>query len=277
GERLGILPEVVSVTLAADEADDDGAWRRARAGLGYLAVVLLVLACVTSLLQIKVIPEYRHVIRDFGMEEPAALRLAASPWFFVPATIAVFPFLVAGAILRSIVAGTAPWAAVAVITGLVFLAWFAGRAVVRRVGGALATLFLRCRRRAAALDHLGAAVAAGRSFPGAAALLAECQVDHAVAASLRRLAAGGSSADLAGAGLATAAEQRFVEASGAAGAEAWGLHALARGQRERQGRRALAWSGTVVPVVTVLVMGAVVLLEVLAIFEPLVRLIEALA
>ena len=75
----------------------------------------------------------------------------------------------------------------------------------------------------------------------------------------------------------TAAEQRFVAAAGAAGAEAWGLHTLARMQRDRHAQRALTWSGTVVPVVAAVVMGALVLLEALAMFEPLVRLIEALA
>ncbi|MFM8283200.1 MAG: hypothetical protein ACKOCW_06535 [Planctomycetaceae bacterium] len=281
GMRLGLLPEVVSATLAADAAADDGAWRRARSGLGYLAVVALVFVCVTALLVIKVIPQYRHIIREFGMAEPAALSLAASPWFTVPAMIVLLPFVVVVKVLEAFVDGTAPAGAVVVVTGLVILAWITGRAVVRFlgrvVGRRLAAPFLRGRRRAAALDHLGVAVAAGRPLDEAAAILAECQVDRAVAAGLRRVAAGGRVADLADAGLVTAAEQRFVAAAGAAGAEAWGLHTLARMQRDRHARRALGWSGTVVPVVAAVVMGALVLLEALAMFEPLVRLIEALA
>lgn len=281
GERLGLLPQVVSATLATDEGEDEAAWHRVRAGLGYLAVVVFVFSCVTALVAFRVIPQYRHIIREFGMEEPAALRLAAgvSPWLAAPAALVIIPVAVLLALVQGVTDAAGAIGAVAVVTALLILAWFAGRAVVRLfgrlIGRRLVAPFLRPRRRAAALDHLGVAVAAGRPLREAAAALADCHDDRDVASRLRRVAAADRDLDVAAAGLATAAEQRFVEAAGAAGAHAWGLRTLARRQRQRGARRVIAWSGMLAPVAAVLT-GAVVLLEALAIFEPIVRLIGGL-
>jgi type II secretory pathway component PulF len=280
GERLGLLPQVVSATLATDEGEDEAAWHRVRAGLGYLAVVVFVFSCVTALVAFRVIPQYLDIMREFEMEEPEA-RLAAgvSTWLAAPAALVIIPVAVLLALVQGVTDAAGVIGAVAVVTALLILAWFAGRAVVRLfgrlIGRRLVAPFLRPRRRAAALDHLGVAVAAGRPLREAAAALADCHHDRDVASRLRRVAAAERDADVAAAGLATAAEQRFVEAAGAAGAHAWGLRTLARRQRQRAARRVIAWSGMLAPVAAVLT-GAVVLLEALAIFEPIVRLIGGL-
>jgi type II secretory pathway component PulF len=280
GERLGLLPQTVAATLSADAARDGTGWGRFRATLGYLAVVVFVFSCVALLLGLRVIPQFQQIIREFAMDEPMALRLAAgvSTLLGLPAAVVLVPLAVVVGMIQGVAEMAGPWAAIPVITGLIIVAWLALRTVVRLVsrliGGWLVAPFRRPFRRAAALDHLAVALEAGLPLPEAAKVLADCQGDGPVARSLRRIAT--ATPDLAAAGLATGAEAEFFAASTASGVGPWALHTLAREARERGSRRALAWSSALVPVAAA-VMGAVVLLEALAMFVPLVRLIRGLA
>ena len=253
GDRTGLLPQVVAATLAGDAASDDSGRSRLRAGLGYVAVVVSVFGVVSMLLAIKVIPQFQRIIQEFGMEQPAALGLSVvvSRWL----AEAAFWGLLAAAMI-SVLMLVPP-----------LRRWVRGLVVVPR---------RRPRRLATALDHLGVALAAGRSLPEAAGILAGCQVDPVVAARLRLVAAAEQGSGLGSAGLATAAEERFVAAADLTGDASWALATLARQRREALTRRVLAWGNAIVPLAAIL-MGAFVLLEALAVFVPLVRLIGGLA
>lgn len=252
GDRSGLLPQVVAATLSGDAADDDGARSRLRAVVGYLVVVLCVFWAVAMLLAVKVIPQFRKIMEEFGMEEPPALGAAV--------------------VVNRWLAAVAFWGVLAAtITSLLLLL----PPVRRWLRGLLVTPRRRPRRLAAALDHLAVAVAAGRPLAEAAGILAGCQADPAVTARLQRLAAAGEGSSLSAAGLATAAEDRFVAAAHLTGDAPWALGSLARKRREAIMRRVLGWGNAIVPLAAIL-MGAFVLVEALAVFVPLVRLIGGL-
>lgn len=90
----------------------------------------------------------------------------------------------------------------------------------------------------------------------------------------RAAAAGPVGERLAAAGLVSAAEGRLVDAAG--GDEATVLHRIAEKRREAGRRRGAAWSSLLVPL-AVVCLAAVTLATALAIFGPMVDLIDALA
>ena len=249
GERIGRLPETVAATLAGDVAA--GTERGVRAGLAYIGVVCAVFALVTTLLAVRVLPQFRRIFHDFGMEEPRALTVgavAAELWVTVAIGLMLLGLVVAiGSLIPPLARSCT------------------------RLWGAWSQ---RPRREAAALDLLAVATRAGIPQPEAARLLVECQTDRGVARRLATLS-GSETASLARAGLVTPAEERYVEAATTAGDRAGALAGLAGARRARSAAGRLLASRLVAPLAAAL-MGAFVLVEALAVFVPLVRLVVGL-
>ena len=248
GERIDLIGPVVQAALAGDDLLDPTTRRSFRAALGYLAIVLLVFLVITGFLAGKLNPQFQKIFESYGrMTMPPAmhrwnvmLHWLADFWY-VP-----FVLLLALAIAR-----------------LVPAAW---RVVTRPVA--------RSRRIAAALDALAVADACGRPLAEAETVLAACQVDPALATRLRRAAAAGAGQGLAKAGFVKASAAAEIDAAGDARPSV--LERFAASRRSRVRRRATMLAESLVPVVVV-VIGAVVLLQALAVFSMLSTLIYDLS
>lgn len=248
GERIDLVGPIVQAALASDDLLDPRIRRSFNAALGYVAIVLLLLLTVAGFLALKVNPVFRKIFEDFGYATmPTAMHRCAvilhwlADFWFVP-----FVLLLAIAIARFFPPG-----------------W---RLVTRP--------FARLRRVAAALDALAVAEACGRPLSEAETVLSECQIDPVLATRLRRAAAGDAGQGLATAGLVTPDEAAEIDAAGEARPSV--LERLAASRRSRARRWATVLAESLVPVV-VLLMGALVLLQALAVFDVLTTLINALS
>jgi|GEM_PF-1902315 len=248
GERIDLVGPVVQAAVAGDDLLDPTTRRSFRAALGYLAIVLLVFLVITGFLAGKLNPQFQKIFESYGrMTMPPAmhrwnvmLHWLADFWY-VP-----FVVLLALAIARFVPA-----------------AW---RVVTRP--------FARSRRIAAALDALAVADACGRPLPEAETVLAACQVDPVITTRLRRAAVAGAGQGLATAGFVTASAAAEIDAAGDARPSV--LERLAASRRSRVRQRATVLAESLVPVVVV-IMGAVVLLQALAVFSMLSTLINDLS
>jgi len=251
GERTGLVGPIVQAALAGDDLLDPTLRRSFRVALGYLATVLLLFVAVAGFLAIKVNPQFVKIVDDYRDILPPTMPPAMGRWM---------------AILRWL---ATVWYVPLVLILVLAIAWgfpAAWRLVTRP--------FARSRRIAAALDALAVADACGRPLSEAERLLADCQVDPVLAARLRQAAAGGAGPGLAAAGLVTPDDAAAIDAAGDARPSV--LERLAASRRSRTRRRATAFAQLLVPVVVVL-MGAVVLLQALAVFDMLSTLINDLS
>jgi type II secretory pathway component PulF len=248
GEQLGLVGPVVRATLAAEGPAEAEARRRTRAAVFFLGGTLLVFLLVAMFIATKIVPQFDAILRDFDAPRPATL----TRWKAAAEVAARFARILP----------------VLAVLGVVYLF----SPAVRRL---VTAPFTRWRRVALAIDALAVATAAGRPLPEAAAALAASQIDGRVAARLWRAAAAGPMGErLAAAGLVSAAEGRLVDAAG--GDEAAVLRQIADRRREAGRRRGTCWRSLVMPL-AVACLAAVTLATALAIFGPLVDLIDTLA
>lgn len=248
GEQLGLVDPIVRATLAAEGPAEAEARRRMRAAVVFVWGTLLVFLIVAAFVAFKVVPNFNKLLDDFDAPRPATLTW----WQTAAQAAAAF-------------AWTLP------VLAVLWVVYLFSPAVRRLV----AAPFTRSRRVALAIDALGVATAAGRPLPEAAAALAASQIDGRVAARLWRAAAAGPVGErLAAAGLVSAAEGRLVDAAG--GDEATVLRQIAEKRREAGRRRGAFWRSLLVPL-AVACLAAVTLATALAIFGPMVDLIDALA
>jgi hypothetical protein len=248
GERIGLLGPVVQAALAGDDLLDPTPRRGLRLAVGYLAVMVLNFLTIAGFIAFKINPQFTKILADFNMGRPPPLErwedivaMAARVWY-VPGGL-----LVVVAVLRFFPA-----------------AW---RLLTRP--------FARQRRITAALDALSVADACGRPIVEAAAVLADCQVDPAIARGLRQAAAPGPlGRQLADAGLVSAVEAATIDSTGDDRPHA--LERLAASRRDRS-RRLLVAAGEAVAPCVAFAMGAFVLLQALAVFGFLSSIIEGLS
>ena len=249
GEKIGLVEPVVQATLASDDLLDPTIRRSFRAALGYLATMLLLFLSVSGFMVWRVGPQLRKIFEDHGRPTMPSAMNGLFDIFFWLSIYWYVPFVL--------------------LLGLAIARFFpaAWRLVTRP--------FSRSRQVAAALDALAVADACGRPLRVAETALADCQVDPVLATRLRKAAA----SDDAGRGLAIA---RLVTPDEAAEIDAAGearpsvLERLAASRRTRSRRWATALAESLVPLV-VLLMGALVLLQALAVFESLATLINDLS
>lgn len=248
GEQLGLVGPVVRATLAAEGPADAEARRRTRAAVFFVGGTVIVFLVVAMFIAVSIVPMFTKILDDFDAPRPPTLM-----WWSATAEVA------------------AGFAWILPVLGVLWVVYLFSPAVRRLVRAP----FTRWRRAALAIDALAVATAAGRPLPEAAAALAASQVDGRVAARLWRAAAAGPVGErLAAAGLVSAAEGRLVDAAG--GDEAAVLRQVAEKHREAGRRRGAFWRSLLVPL-AVACLAAVTLATALAIFGPLVDLIDSLA
>lgn len=241
--RSGLLPEV---SQAAIETDSPLSWRY-RVAIGYLSIVLVMFLGVAAFLSVSIMPQWLKILNEFGMDPPPATRIAQRISVVVVAASAIVPLVVT--------------------TGIVLV-------VSRRLRRWLAWPFQAGQRRAAAVDLLGVAVAAGRPLEEAAEVLAECQVDRRLARRLETMATGREG--LARSGLVRAVEAEQLQRLTTAADRGWLLRTAAARRREQRRRRWTLAAELLVPA-AVAVMGLLVLVEAFAVLGPLQQLVKELA
>jgi type IV pilus assembly protein PilC len=238
-------------------------WRTCIDRLSYLAAVLIVMAFVVTFVMIKIVPEFEQIFHEFELELPRLTQLAIAISYFFVNVLAVPIFLLG---FVAVVA--------AIVVGLCYLfdypamAWLGDRIFRgRRTADVLRILAIAIEHRQP-LD--GVLVRLRRVYP-ARSVRRALQQAHAVVAS------GADWRDaLARYRLVTPAEQGLLKTAERAGNLPWVLRTIAARNDRRAVYRLSAAVQVIYPLV-ILVLGILVAFFVVALFVPLVKLIEGLS
>lgn len=243
GNRLGILPQLTSVILGYSTSLS---WRY-RALIGYALVMLTIFLGVIGFLAITILPAYAQIINEFGMDSPTSFQwaVAMARCFFVGLLSLPLIFLVAVLLIVS-----------------------------RRLRRWLLLPFQRNERRAAVLELLGVALNEGFSIETAASELLVCMRDLDIKQRLSHVVE--SQDILPSIGLLTPFEFEQWKTLATPDHQGWFLQAVATQRRERIRRERVVRLEILIPVM-VGIMGILVLMESLAIFEPLIQLVKGLS
>ena len=228
--------------------------RDIRWGLGYAATLILVSLPTLVFLMVKLVPMFKMIFSDFGMEE--------SPWMtalrWLGNSFAAFWYLPFLAILVA-----------AIASRLAPRAW----AGLRRTFGLGGLGVLGDARAADWLGSLDVAERAGEGEERAAQALATGTIDRGLRATLKEKAQGpGGAARSRRAGVLSPAEAAALDASPDAG---WVTRALSRRHRERILERMWLLSDLLLPAF-VMAMGIFVFIIAMGVMEPLFNLIRGL-
>lgn len=252
GGRLGLLDEMLKASIR--RADSRGADGGQRFLLGYLVVIVLLFLPINTLIGLKVLPAYEQIFDDFAISLPplSALGMVAMNRFAVLCFWGLFPL--AGVLLLAVGSRR-------------FRRW-------RR------QFFSGAASSAITLDLLGTAVAAGKPFGLAAQELAVVHWNRRLG---RKLASVGSAdgpanpgGQLAAAGLVTKSAGLLVDRAAATGNAGQALSDLATQAMARHRDRWNLAPELLAPTLAA-GMGLIVVAEVLAVFLPLLKLIQGLS
>ena len=240
--------------FSAPAASTEPVERDIRWGLGYAATLILVSLPTLVFLMVKLVPMFKMIFSDFGMEE--------SPWMtalrWLGNSFAAFWYLPFLAILVA-----------AIASRLAPRAW----AGLQRTLGLGGLGVLGDARAADWLGSLDVAERAGEGEERAAQALATGTIDRGLRATLKEKAQGpGGAARSRRAGVLSPAEAAALDASPDAG---WVTRALARRHRERILERMWLFSDLILPVF-VMAMGIFVFIIAMGVMEPLFNLIRGL-
>lgn len=229
--------------------------RDIRWGLGYAATLLVVSLPVLLFLTVKIVPIFKQIFSDFGMEE--------SPWMtavlWLGKCFATFWYLPLLAILVA-----------AITSRLAPRAW----AGLRRTLGLGGLGVLGDARAADWLGSLDVAARAGEGEAQAARALAAGTIDRGLRSTLKEKSQGpGGVTRSSRAGVLSPAEAAALDASPDAG---WVTRALSRRHREQILERMWLLSDLLLPVF-VMAMGIFVFIIAMGVMEPLFNLIRGLA
>lgn len=249
GSQLNILGATLANCLSRSARlfPDDG---RRRFLLGYLCVILLLFLPVHMLISLRILPQYAKIYADFGTELPAITTLGISAM-----TSLSQAFL---------------WAAAPVLA--VVLLWTSSLRVRRR----LQSVFAGRDSRAFALDLLSTALAAGVSFRTAATTLSSVHWNPSLR---RRLAAAcdrSPGEQLVAARLIPPDAVGFIDEAIASNRGSQALQQLADQLRAKHQLARNCRTELLAPALAA-AMGLIVGIELLAVFTPLVKLIEGLS
>ena len=249
----GNATEALAV-FSAPAASAEPVERGIRWVLGYAATLLLVSLPILTFLMVKLVPMFRKILDDFGMEE--------SPWMtalrWLGNSFAAFWYLPFLAILVA-----------AIASRLTPRAW----AGLRRTLGLGGLGVLGDARAADWLGSLDVATRAGEGEAQAAQALATGTIDRGLRATLKEKAQGpGGAARSSRAGVLSPAEAVALDASPDAG---WVTRALSRRHRERILERMWLLSDLLLPAF-VMAMGIFVFIIAMGVMEPLFNLIRGL-
>lgn len=228
--------------------------RDIRWGLGYAATLILVSLPVLLILMVKIVPMFKMIFADFGMEE--------SPWMtalrWLGNSFAAFWYLPLLVILVA-----------AIASRLAPRAW----AGLRRTLGLGGLGVLGDARAADWLGSLDVAERAGEGEERAAQALATGTIDRGLRETLMEQAQGPDGAARSSrAGVLSPAEAAALDASPDAG---WVTRALSRRHRERILERMWLLSDLILPAF-VMAMGIFVFIIAMGVMEPLFNLIRGL-
>jgi type II secretory pathway component PulF len=253
GTQSGTLPVTLrNLIEESDRLEDVRFYQPVRDVLPYVAVVLLVCVLIGAFLLINIVPVYRDLMRDIGVDSAAFERVT-----HVGSLIANYGWLAVGA---GLLLGCILW--------------------TERPGRSLRRALFRpwCDMRSAdVLRNLSVVAEAGRPIPGAISTLARYHHDSTLRQKLlyvRNEVEQGADLwiTLRKVNLLTPAEVAVMEASQKVGNRPWAMAQLARCKRRRI-RRRLELAGQLLEPVTVLLLGGVVLALFWSVLSPIVEIL----
>ncbi|MEM8864434.1 MAG: type II secretion system F family protein [Planctomycetota bacterium] len=260
GTQLGMLPAMIRRRLTDQPLTNDEPTSRVRL-VTCVFVLLAVMTPVMLFIQHMISPSILLIFNDFEIETPYVMQLAS-----VLSGLPLLFFLVFVALTAAIVLTR-------------FSGWpgnFVRRSVAPRL---FATV--RSWRIGAVLRRMGESAASGRPLPGAISTLARYHYDPALRHKLlfvrNELELGAELwPTLQSAGLITQPEATALDAADQTATRGWTLAAIGDARLSQATRRLRIQSGLLVPAVT-LVFAAIVLIQVLSVFVPMVSLINNLS
>ncbi len=257
GAQSGTLTAAVRTALDAAPPDPASRTPRLRDPFVYAFAVLCVGALIVTFLQIKIVPEFVKILREFDLDALPVLvwsvglsRIVADYWW-----VGALAAIVVSLALSSARPGR-----------------FMRHAVFARLFGSLREL-----RSAEVLQKLSVATTAGRPISGALSTLARYHFEPSIRHKLlfvRNEVEQGADVwqSMGRVGLVTPPEATLLATADRVGNRTWVLGQLARSKKRRTLRRWERLSEMLFPAV-VLLMGAFVLFETLTVFVPLTQLI----
>lgn len=249
GSRLNLLGPTITDCLSRSSCPTPDGGRR-RFLLGYLLVILLIFLPVHALIGLKILPMYAQIFTDFGTGLPA---------------ITTFGITAMNVVSQVFLGAVMP----ALALGLLWTFSLRVRRTLRWCIGGKSS-------RAFALDLLGTALAAGRPFEAATAALASAHWSRSLSRRLAAVDTGSPGRQLVAARLIAATAGPFVDESIANGHGGSALHQLAERARLNQQLTRNRGTELLAPALAA-GMGAIVAIELLAVFTPLIKLIGGLS
>lgn len=234
---------------------------RAKQVFGYCCVVAPLAFLLVTFTHLKIMPVFQRILYEFGMRQPVAMELSLelARWFVR------YWWLGAVALLALL------WTMFSTRAGR-----FVRYSLVHRLVQPLREL-----HAAEVLQNLGVALRAGRPIPGALSTLARYHFDPDVRHKLlfvRNEVEQGEDVwrSLTNVGLLAPAEVRLLDAAERVGNRPWALAQIV-GVKKRRTQRRFEWLAEMLLPAFVLLLGLFVLLQALAVFQPLITLLEGLS
>lgn len=261
GSQSGTLAASVRQLLDTPKSVTANRPSRLRKPAAYILVVSSFTVLMITFFQTKIVPEFEKIMQEFNMEEPAVTRW--SNW--LANAFAVY------------------WWLFALLLFLVLLLASSARPGRWLRNTILGRYFHSVRelRTADVLQKLSLATEAGRPIQGALSTLARYHFDttmrHQLLYIRNEIEHGADPWQcMASVGLLTQPEAHALDTSVRVGNRPWVLNQLALSKRRRTTRRLERMSELALPAI-VLLLGAIVLFQALAIFLPLFQMISGLA
>lgn len=254
--QSGTRTTAIRELLASLEQSPAGAGSRVRRAVTYLAAVVPLGLLVAIFIHIKIVPVYEKILGEYELPQPESMRS-----------------------LNGLMHSLGAWwllAFVLVLAGLFLMFSTRGGKFLRRSIVGRWFWPLRGRHVADVLQLLAAAASAGRPLPGALSTLARYHFDPTIRGQLlfaRNEVEQGSDVweSLAAASLLAPPEVRLLKTAERIGNRPWILKKIASAKRNRLAAKSERAAELLLPAV-LLVLGALVLWQALAIFQPLENL-----
>jgi type II secretory pathway component PulF len=254
--QSGTRTTAIRELLASLDEAPAGSGSRVRRVVTYCAAVVPMGLLVALFIQVKIVPVFQKILQEYEMPQPESMRSLRS-----------FAELLSDYWLVVLVL---------VLAGLFLMFSTRGARFLRR--SILGRWFwpLRGRHVADVLQLLSAAASAGRPLPGALSTLARYQFDPTIRSQLlfaRNEVEQGTDVweSLATANLLGPSEVRLLKTAERIGNRPWVLKKIASAKRNHLAAKSERAAEFLLPAV-LLVLGALVLWQALAIFEPLENL-----
>jgi type II secretory pathway component PulF len=257
GTRTAAMRQMIDQSQAAAISPAS----RVRQTVGYLCVIAPIAFLIVTFLQVRIMPVYQKIFQEFGLRLPGATH-----WSMGLASVFVQYWWIGPLALLALL-----WTMFSTRAGR-----FVRYSLVNRFVKPLRDL-----HAAEVLQNLGVAMRAGRPVPGALSTLARYHFDPDIRHKLlfvRNEVEQGEDVwrSMTNVGLLAPAEVRLLEAAERVGNRPWALAQIV-GVKKRRTHRRFGWLAELLLPSLVLLLGLFVLLQALAIFQPLITLLEGLS